>query len=317
MHLKRTWFYFGVRGGYGKWVKFNIMNLNRQGRLFEMGMLPVFKTVPGHEKWSRIYSRPTWQVYYVHSKFNQKMKLQNKNVLLLVDNASSHKTELIFSNLKIHFLPPNTTSVLQPCDAGIIRSFKCFYKNKLVEQMIVNIERKKELFIPDLKEAIFMSRDSWLCVTKETIHNCWVHVNILGEKINSVHTTSKNDDELCHQLFTNITKFNKASINLDQFAFKAKDYLELDSEIQTGEILTSEDIVELVETASNKDDELESLDSNNIEPQKVLKIDAVHSVDLLISYFKNNNLDYDQLVEIKKTIENTSYNKLIQKKLIF
>lgn len=38
------------------------MNLNRQGRLFEMGMLPVFKTVPGHEKWSRIYSKPTWQV---------------------------------------------------------------------------------------------------------------------------------------------------------------------------------------------------------------------------------------------------------------
>ena len=63
-----------MRGGYGKWVKFNIMNLNRQGRLFEMGMLPVFKTVPGHEKWSRIYSRPTWQVYYVHSKFNQKKK---------------------------------------------------------------------------------------------------------------------------------------------------------------------------------------------------------------------------------------------------
>lgn len=38
------------------------MNLNKQGRLFEMGMLPVFKTIPGHEKWSRIYTRPTWQV---------------------------------------------------------------------------------------------------------------------------------------------------------------------------------------------------------------------------------------------------------------
>jgi hypothetical protein len=42
------------------------MNLNKQGRLFEMGMLPVFKTVPGHEKWSRIYTRPTWQVIITH-----------------------------------------------------------------------------------------------------------------------------------------------------------------------------------------------------------------------------------------------------------
>jgi hypothetical protein len=58
----RTWFYFGIRGGHGKWIKFNLMNLNKQGRLFEMGMLPVFKTIPGHEKWARIYSKPTWQV---------------------------------------------------------------------------------------------------------------------------------------------------------------------------------------------------------------------------------------------------------------
>jgi len=57
----RTWFYFGVRGGHGKWLKINMMNLNKQGRLFEMGMLPVFKTTPGHEKWSRIYTKPTWQ----------------------------------------------------------------------------------------------------------------------------------------------------------------------------------------------------------------------------------------------------------------
>lgn len=62
MNGNRSWFYFGVKGGYGKCIRFNIMNLNRQARLFEMGMLPVFRTVPGHEKWSRIYIRPCWEV---------------------------------------------------------------------------------------------------------------------------------------------------------------------------------------------------------------------------------------------------------------
>ena len=38
-----------------------MMNLNKQGRLFEMGMLPVFRSIPGHENWSRIYTRPSWQ----------------------------------------------------------------------------------------------------------------------------------------------------------------------------------------------------------------------------------------------------------------
>ncbi|CAF3423867.1 unnamed protein product [Rotaria socialis] len=58
----RSWFYFGVRGGHGKCIRFNIMNLNRQGKLFEMGMLPVFRTVPGHEKWARVYVRPCWEI---------------------------------------------------------------------------------------------------------------------------------------------------------------------------------------------------------------------------------------------------------------
>jgi hypothetical protein len=61
-------------------------------------------------------------------KFNARLKLENRNILLLVDNATSHNTQLSFSNKTLHFLPLNTTSVLQPCDAGIIRSFKCFSK---------------------------------------------------------------------------------------------------------------------------------------------------------------------------------------------
>jgi hypothetical protein len=43
---------------------------------------------------------------------------------LLLDNASSHNAENIptLSNIKVHFLPPNTTSILQPLDQGIIYS---------------------------------------------------------------------------------------------------------------------------------------------------------------------------------------------------
>ncbi len=52
------------------------MNLNRQGRLFEMGMLPVFKTVPGHEKWSRVYSRPTWQASFIFWNFDSRILKQ-------------------------------------------------------------------------------------------------------------------------------------------------------------------------------------------------------------------------------------------------
>ncbi|XP_013388601.1 cytosolic carboxypeptidase-like protein 5 isoform X1 [Lingula anatina] len=58
----RTWFHFGVRGGSsGRLIKINIMNLNKQGKLYSQGHAPLVKTVPGKPKWERIRDRPTWE----------------------------------------------------------------------------------------------------------------------------------------------------------------------------------------------------------------------------------------------------------------
>ncbi|KAF0714517.1 hypothetical protein As57867_003823, partial [Aphanomyces stellatus] len=59
-----------------------------------------------------------------------KMAAANRNVLLLVDNASPHKAkdDTQFSNVSLKWLPPNTTAYLQPQDAGIIASFKAKVK---------------------------------------------------------------------------------------------------------------------------------------------------------------------------------------------
>ncbi|XP_076629741.1 cytosolic carboxypeptidase-like protein 5 isoform X2 [Colletes latitarsis] len=59
----RTWFYFGVKAcAPGVYVKFNIVNLNRQVKMFSQGMCPVFKVVPGHMHWERIRERPTYSL---------------------------------------------------------------------------------------------------------------------------------------------------------------------------------------------------------------------------------------------------------------
>uniref|UniRef100_A0A348G602 tubulin-glutamate carboxypeptidase n=1 Tax=Odontomachus monticola TaxID=613454 RepID=A0A348G602_ODOMO len=57
----RTWFYFGVRCGRpNSSVRFNIVNLNKQVKMFSQGMCPVFKIVPGHLHWERIREKPTY-----------------------------------------------------------------------------------------------------------------------------------------------------------------------------------------------------------------------------------------------------------------
>ncbi|CAB5367443.1 unnamed protein product [Rhizophagus irregularis] len=53
-----------------------------------------------------------------------------QRVLLLLNNCTSHKLEgLTLSHVDVHFLPPNTTSKIQPMDSGIIMSFKKHYRH--------------------------------------------------------------------------------------------------------------------------------------------------------------------------------------------
>ena len=54
------------------------------------------------------------------------MKMQNRNVVLFLDNATSHQEsiEKNLSNIKLVFFPKSTTSRLQLLDAKIKRGFK-------------------------------------------------------------------------------------------------------------------------------------------------------------------------------------------------
>lgn len=58
----RTWFYFAVTGGRpNQLVKFNVMNLNKQAKLFSQGMHPVMKVGPGG-RWERIKDKPSYSI---------------------------------------------------------------------------------------------------------------------------------------------------------------------------------------------------------------------------------------------------------------
>lgn len=59
----RSWFYFSVRGGIpGKLIKINIMNMNKQSKLYSQGMAPFVRTLPSRPRWERVRDRPTFEV---------------------------------------------------------------------------------------------------------------------------------------------------------------------------------------------------------------------------------------------------------------
>ncbi|XP_022089506.1 cytosolic carboxypeptidase-like protein 5 isoform X2 [Acanthaster planci] len=58
----RSWFHFAIKGcPMNKLVKINIMNMNKQGKLYSQGMAPVVRVLPQKPKWERIRERPTYE----------------------------------------------------------------------------------------------------------------------------------------------------------------------------------------------------------------------------------------------------------------
>ena len=68
-------------------------------------------------------------------KLSNKMKSEGRSILLFIDNCSAHP-DVVSSNVKLIFLPPNTTSRLQPCDAGIIQNVKMHYRKQLLRYVL-------------------------------------------------------------------------------------------------------------------------------------------------------------------------------------
>ena len=83
---------------------------------------------------------------------NESMEKRGKNILLILDNASSHKAIGVnLTNVRVLMLPPITTAFLQPMDAGIISSFKHAYRRRQMEHAIRLIDMPTSDFMPGKK----------------------------------------------------------------------------------------------------------------------------------------------------------------------
>lgn len=98
---------------------------------------------------------------------------------LLVDNLTAHHTYIPLKNIELKFVPPNTTSTLQPSDRGIIRAFQAIYKTRLIESLLVKLRINQELKI-DLLGAVQMLKASCENVKRNIIANCFRHTKFVA-----------------------------------------------------------------------------------------------------------------------------------------
>ena len=122
----------------------------------------------------------------VLTKLNRHLSSCFRAVVLLMDNAGCHPHDLKdkYSNIKILFLPPNTTSQVQPLDLGIIQNFKVHYRKLLLRFVLSKIDQTSDTASQIVKSvsvlmAIRWVAEAWDSVKEETImlykgRNYWI-----------------------------------------------------------------------------------------------------------------------------------------------
>ena len=167
------------------------------------------------------YSDNSWMTTEIWIQWIEQLDAcLSRKTLLLIDNCKPHTTlrhELLgLKHLVVYFLPPNMTAYLQPCDAGIIHSFKANYRKLLVKYIINSYEMNKLDIRIEFNTVLKFVSKAWNDVNSSIINNCWHHTGILinSEKIN---TNDPNVDELRKNL-NSLNKLNPTcTMSVDEF----------------------------------------------------------------------------------------------------
>jgi hypothetical protein len=122
----------------------------------------------------------------------------SRSIVLLLDNAGCHPHGK-YSNIRIIFLPPNTTSQIQPLDLGIIQNFKVHHRKLLLRFVLSKIDETNDTASQIVKSisvlmAIRWVAEAWDSVQEETIRKCFTKSGITGSSFSVVRRLHEDED---------------------------------------------------------------------------------------------------------------------------
>jgi hypothetical protein len=215
-------------------------------------------------------------------------------------------------NTTVFYLPPNTTSKIQPCDAGIIQSLKAYYRFRFNHLLIQRLQDK--VADPEkinVLEAMHIAVAAWsMDVKLETICNCFRHYRIrtTDADVTSVSKEPLIDPEVIKDLEEQVQElwyWNPMDI---------RNLIDYPTEREVAYVPTQEEIVQDLSTNHVPEDEMEADDSQ--ESIHVKATEAVQCASLLQQFWMQQDIvDHDiaGIQTVKDKIRIMRSSKLVQK----
>ena len=219
--------------------------------------------------------------------------VQKRKIALIVDNCPAHPTVTGLEWIELIFLPPNTTSVTQPMDQGVIRALKAKYRSLAVRKQLANLEKGKQLPKISILTAMTMLNKAWGSIPDRTFLNCFRKSGISEESaekaLNDEDDPFANLDveedvieDLRGDLQVMEEKFN---VN---FELTAEELVDIDFEISVTGAISDKDIIAEVSGSVDYKDSSEDDDFDNEGPTELLTKpdfkDAMNAISILEDY---------------------------------
>lgn len=248
----------------------------------------------------------TNQIWHsIIADFNQKMQNQKRNVALLIDNAPCHKLKenATFKNVEIFFLPTHTTSLIQPLDAGIIRSFKACYRQQIIKRQLAAIEMdiSLETFVHSITifKALSWIKNAWSQVSATTIQNCFRKCGFVNELIE------------CNIHVEDIEYFIGNHMSQNDFL----NFTDIDKNELCYGILEDHEILTEICSNTNEEDNFEEENADETTDRVISKKEALISLDVLRTFMEQSNIKLTSINLVEDEILKMTVSKYKQLKI--
>uniref|UniRef100_K7FQ19 HTH CENPB-type domain-containing protein n=1 Tax=Pelodiscus sinensis TaxID=13735 RepID=K7FQ19_PELSI len=213
-------------------------------------------------------------------------------ILLLMDNAGGHATDLSHEGIQVEFLPPNTTSLIQPMDQGVIRAFKALYTKNTLADLVACVDAAQ-----DDEDETFNLKAYW---RQYTIATCMQNIQKALKEMKSA-TVNASWKKLWPQIVYDDEGFTPAEIQHSALAaiiggdgfgdMTTEDVDELlDCHSQP---LTDADLEDLTKSASDEDSETQE-ETQEIVEETGLTLERLAKLCNLAKELKELSQEWDE-----------------------
>lgn len=255
-------------------------------------------------------NKKAWMTATIMEQFliqlNKKMVIQKRKILLFLDNASSHPN-LKLSNVQLVFLPPNTTSMTQPLDQGIINAIKVQYRKRVLKRLICKMDTATH--VSDLVKGVtYLDAISWLKesidnLKEKVVPNCFRKAGFRFDESSDAGNDDEDDIPLS-ELRALMTHGDFNDLTVDEF-------VQLDDGVLTEsdtEFTSNNPSNENSEDNSETEDEIEDENSEQSDNTSVSSIKHTEALDMLkevqlFAYTKDNSSLADKIADCMNLVQ--------------